>query len=58
MNIEGIFFGDTSDVLQNRVNTALTSPDGVILAGERMDRNEVSFTEELRSADQVFLRLQ
>jgi hypothetical protein len=58
MNIDGIDFGNTSGSLQDKVNTALTSPDGVILAGERMDRSEVSFTTELRSADQVFLRLQ
>jgi len=58
MNIDGIDFGDTSDSLQEKAYTATTSPDGVILAGERTDRSAVSFVEELRTADQVFLRLQ
>jgi hypothetical protein len=57
MNIDGIDFGDTSDSLQEKIYTATTSPDGVILAGERTHHSAVSFVDELRTADQVFLRL-
>ena len=56
MAIDGIDFGtDTSDSLQSKVYDATTAANGVILVGDRTTRSAVSFTEKLRTADQVFL---
>jgi hypothetical protein len=58
MNIDGIDFGDdTSESLIEKIENATTSPDGVILVGERTHHSAASFVDELRTADQVFLPL-
>jgi hypothetical protein len=57
--IDGIDFGNSAeDALQQRAYDATSKPDGVIVVGDRTDRNEVSFTEHMRSVNNVFLRVQ
>ena len=53
---EGFDFGaGISDALQARTYDATSKPDGVIVVGDRTMRNEVSFSETLRTVNQVYL---
>ena len=54
-NIEGLDFGDSAtDSLQEKVDTATTT-SGAIVVGDRETRSAVSFVDELRSVNQVYL---